>query len=102
VVAHDGVSLCGRPVTGGWADIDWDAPRPGGTDVKRSQGQVRTSSARLAFVDALVGERHNDFKSYRSHQAWAPWFYNIAWDVTWVLIDARNAAVSLLCVTDTD
>jgi hypothetical protein len=36
----------------------------------------------LAFVDALVGERHDDFKAYRSHQARAPWFYNIAWDVT--------------------
>jgi hypothetical protein len=56
----------------------------------------------LAFVDALVGERHDDFKAYRSHQARAPWFYNIAWDVTRVLIDTRNGAVSLLCVTDTD
>jgi hypothetical protein len=99
VVAHDGVSLCGRPVTGGWADIDWDAPRPGGTDVKRSQGQVRTSSARLRSESASATTTSRPTGLTKPG---APWFYNIAWDVTWVLIDTRNAAVSLLCVTDTD
>ena len=44
----------------------------------------------------------HDFKVYEAHQPWAPWFCDIAWDATWVLIYQRNAVVYLLCVTDTD
>lgn len=55
-----------------------------------------------AFVDALVGERHAEFKVYRSFDAWSPWFHNVAWDSTWLLIDQGRNEVILLCVTDTD
>jgi hypothetical protein len=55
-----------------------------------------------AVVQALVGERHHDFKVYASHQPWAPWFCDIAWDAAWALIDRRAAVIYLLCVTDTD
>jgi len=55
-----------------------------------------------AFVDALVGERHDDFEVYRSGCAWTRWFWDIAWDSTLLLIDARRAEIFLLCLTDTD
>jgi hypothetical protein len=63
-----------------------------------------TEAKRLgaAFVDALVGDRHTDFKVYRSDEAWAPWFCDIAWDTTWILVDRRTPTVLLLCLTDTD
>jgi hypothetical protein len=63
---------------------------------------VEAKQLGMAFTDALVRERHHDFKVYASHQPWAPWFCDIAWDATWVLIDRRNAVIYLLCVTDTD
>jgi hypothetical protein len=56
----------------------------------------------ITFVDAVVGERHNDFRVYRSHTPWSPYFYDVAWDVTWVLLDGMRGEVFLLCVTDTD
>jgi hypothetical protein len=63
-----------------------------------------TEAKRLcaAFVDATVGERHTDFVVYRTSRAWSPWFCDVAWDRTWVLIDQRQDEVTLLCVTDTD
>lgn len=69
----------------------------GGTYERFKGSPAEAKRLGLAFVDAVVGERHDDFKAYRSHQPWAPWFCNVAW----VLIDRRNAAVFLLCVTDT-
>jgi hypothetical protein len=32
----------------------------------------------LAFVDAIVGTRHDQFHVYRSHAAWSPWFFDVA------------------------
>jgi hypothetical protein len=55
-----------------------------------------------ACVTELVDERNEDFLVYRSHAAWAPWFFDIAWDATWMIIDNRDARITLLCVTDTD
>ena len=55
-----------------------------------------------AFVDALVGERHAEFKVYRSFKPWSPWFFDVAWDGTWLLIDQGKDEVVLLCRTDTD
>jgi hypothetical protein len=63
---------------------------------------VEAKQLGAAFVEALVGERHHDFKVYASHQPRAPWFCDIAWDATWALIDQRAAVIYLLCVTDTD
>jgi hypothetical protein len=55
-----------------------------------------------AFVDALVGERHAEFKVYRSFKPWSRWFLEIAWDSTVLIIDQAKNEVVLLCWTDTD
>lgn len=54
------------------------------------------------FVEALVSGRHDDFKVHCSHTPWTPWFRDVAWDSTYVLIDTGRAAVFVLCITDTD
>jgi hypothetical protein len=54
------------------------------------------------FVDGVVGARHEDFRVYRSDAPWTPWFDNVAWDSTWVIIDNREQRLFLLCLTDTD
>jgi len=56
----------------------------------------------MAFVAAFVGDRHDHFHVYRSNEAWASWFFDVAWDSTYVLIDCENAEITLLCITDTD
>ena len=37
-----------------------------------------------------------------SYTAWSPWFYDVAWDTTWIGVDVGFGRVWLLCVTDTD
>lgn len=54
------------------------------------------------FCAALFGTRYSEVAVYRSHRPWSPWFFDIAWDATWLIIDKRERRVSLLAVTDTD
>jgi hypothetical protein len=67
-------------------------------------GRTPTEAKRLcaAFVDALVGGRHTEFRVYGTSCAWSAWFWDVFWDMTWALIDQRQDEVILLCVTDTD
>ena len=53
-------------------------------------------------VNALIGDRFEDFRVDLSHDAWTPWFKNVAWDHTYVLTDTRNAEITVFCITDTD
>lgn len=56
----------------------------------------------MAFVETVVGTRHDQFHVYRSHRRWSGWFFDVAWDGTYVLIDCANKETTLLCITDTD
>lgn len=55
-----------------------------------------------AAADALIEDRFEDFRVDVTHEAWTPWFADVAWDTTYVLTDMRNAELTVLCVTDTD
>jgi hypothetical protein len=55
-----------------------------------------------AFCDAVFGDRYREVWVYRSRKAWSAWFYDVAWDATWVIADVGTSRVWLLCVTDTD
>lgn len=67
-------------------------------------GGTPTEAKRIgvAFSDALVGDRHNEFKVYTSANAWSPWFCDVAWDLTWLLIDMRHNEIAIGCITDSD
>jgi hypothetical protein len=52
--------------------------------------------------EALFGDRFLDIDVFRCGRAWSPWFFDVAWDVTWVIIDRRLQRVSFLFTTDTD
>ncbi len=55
-----------------------------------------------AAVDEVVEDRHEDFDVYSSEQPWTPWFFDVAWDQTWFLVDRGRLEVTVLCMTDTD
>jgi hypothetical protein len=63
--------------------------------------QARTLSRRL--MEALFGEElHRVGWAGGSPTPWTPWFYDIAWDATFVVQDMRAERFVLLCMTDTD
>jgi hypothetical protein len=55
------------------------------------------------FKDRLFGEeRHRVGWAGRSPTPRAPWYYDIAWDATFVMQEQRARRFVLLCMTDTD
>jgi hypothetical protein len=70
---------------------------------KRFEGAAREAKALgIRAADALFGDRYLDIETFRCWNAWSPWFHDVAWDSTLVLIDRRLQAISVLVSTDTD
>lgn len=69
--------------------------RPAGTgaDEMRLAGQVTLE---------LFGGRYSEVLTFVNHGAWTPFFHDVAWDFTWLLLDKRERLVHVLCATDTD
>jgi hypothetical protein len=67
---------------------------------ERSAAEAKTIGD--GFCAALFGDRFGDVQVYATSSRWAPWFFDVAWDRTWVLIDRRERAIAILCLTDTD
>jgi hypothetical protein len=54
-------------------------------------------------MEAIFGEElHRVGWAGGSTTPWTPWFYDIAWDATFVLHDPQAKGFVLLCLTDTD
>jgi hypothetical protein len=53
------------------------------------------------FVDAMAGERLQT-AVWRIDEPWTDWFYDVAWDATFVVQQLHARRWALLCVTDTD
>ncbi len=51
---------------------------------------------------ALFEDRFEDVQIFRAWVPWSDWFYDVAWDMTWVGIDKRDLSAWVLCLTDTD
>ena len=54
------------------------------------------------FARALYGDRFTEVLVYRWNEPWSTWFYGIAWDSTWTVVDKRSRRISILAVTDVD
>jgi hypothetical protein len=55
------------------------------------------------FMEALCGpELHLGRLAWASKTPWTPWFFDLAWDHTFLICDHGSRRVILLCVTDTD
>lgn len=50
----------------------------------------------------LFGNRYDDLLLYSTHVRWSNWFYDVAWDTTWVGVDKCARTAWIICVTDTD
>ncbi|MDX8053498.1 hypothetical protein SK571_29355 [Lentzea sp. BCCO 10_0798] len=70
---------------------------------KAYEGPAREAKAlAVTATEALTQNRFEDFHVHVSRDAWTPWFYDVAWDHTYVLTDLANAEITVLCITDTD
>jgi hypothetical protein len=74
----------------------------GGAYVKHEGGAGDAFAVADNFRRSLFGDRFDEVLVLKSHKAWSAWFYDIAWDHTWLVLDKRLSVVSVLAVTDTD
>ncbi|EEM90903.1 MULTISPECIES: hypothetical protein [Bacillus cereus group] len=50
----------------------------------------------------MFQDRYEDIIVFESHAPWTDWFYDVAWDVTWMVLDSKECKMWLICATDTD
>ena len=50
----------------------------------------------------LYHDRFDEVLVLRSWESWSPWFFDIAWDETWLIFDKRLSKFAVLTMTDTD
>jgi hypothetical protein len=74
----------------------------GGAYEKHKAGAADAYAVAERFRAWLFGDRFEEIHVLVSHQPWSDWFYEIAWDCTWLILDKRYSVVSVLAVTDTD
>lgn len=65
-------------------------------------------SARTAMVIAdeaaelLVGGDFDGPSAFFSHLPWSTFFYDVAWDYTWIIVRPRDRRIEVIVATDTD
>jgi len=74
----------------------------GGAYTSAGFGEERARTLSRAFVDALVGNARFQTSVYRISGAWTEWFFDIAWDATFVIYQPVARRWTLFCATDTD
>ena len=50
----------------------------------------------------MFQDRYEDIKVFESYRPWTDWFCNVAWDITWMVLDSREQKMWFICATDTD
>ncbi|OUA11510.1 hypothetical protein BK772_04220 [Bacillus thuringiensis serovar finitimus] len=50
----------------------------------------------------MFQDRYEDIIVFESHAPWTDWFYDVAWDNTWMVLDSREHKIWFICATDTD
>ncbi len=74
----------------------------GGAYAKHGGGAGDAVAIAEDFRRWLFGDRFDEVLVLKSFRPWSAWFYDIAWDGTWLVVDNRQSKVSVLAVTDTD
>jgi hypothetical protein len=67
--------------------------RPNAMDAKRLGDGV---------ADEWIQSRYDSSLLYIANSAWSDYFYDVAWDYTWVLINKSVGTIHVILATDTD
>lgn len=93
------------PVSGGALGLDGDLAKLlvlGGAYERFRGPQRQAKEAARAAVFDLVEDRFEDVEMYYTDHPWSPWFFDVAWDQTWILVDRCDTTATVICTTDTD
>ncbi|QDT29477.1 hypothetical protein Enr10x_48320 [Gimesia panareensis] len=54
------------------------------------------------FMASILENQWLSASAFKSDTPWSNWFYDVAWDATYLIFDDKKARIWLLCITDTD
>lgn len=54
------------------------------------------------FCAEMFGERYENMMAFRSTRPWSSWFFNVAWDYSWIFFDNGSKKTHVLFGTDTN
>lgn len=94
-----------HPVSAGSIKLagEWAALLVLGGAYKRFEGSEEEAlGLAAAAVEELIEGRYEQVAVYYSYEPWSGWFFDVAWDQTWFLVDRDRGEVTLVCTTDTD
>lgn len=75
----------------------------GGAYNKWRSSEDEARSLARNFLDLVAAEKYRSWVTgIRFYSAWTDWFYDVAWDSTFVIYNAATQKWWLLCTTDTD
>lgn len=55
-----------------------------------------------SLVRRVLADRRRDVHLLSSDEPWGPWFLDVAWDRTWLVLDWLDARITFIAATDTD
>ncbi|MGE6597859.1 hypothetical protein [Bacillus proteolyticus] len=74
----------------------------GGAYVEFQERPVVAKQLAVNLCQYMFQDRYEDIKALESYRPWTDWFYGIAWDTTWMVLDSKEHKMWLICVTGTD
>ncbi|MBJ8054817.1 hypothetical protein JDS87_23420 [Bacillus cereus] len=74
----------------------------GGAYVEFQDRPVVAKQLAINVCQYMFQDRYEDIRVFESDCPWTDWFYDIAWDATWMVLDSKEHKMWLLCATDTD
>lgn len=74
----------------------------GGAYVASSLDEETARQYSRDFVDGLLGQGRLHSTAWGTEEPWTPWFHDVAWDVTFVILQRQTRQWALFCITDTD
>ncbi|SFT02862.1 hypothetical protein [Marininema halotolerans] len=76
----------------------------GGAYFKFKGNSRESKNIAANFTDFIFGieDPDSNIKTFESCKPWSKWFFDVAWDVSWLIFDGRKNKLWIICITDTD
>lgn len=74
----------------------------GGAYWSAERSAVESRQIVADLIRDLFDNRWDDLEYAKSNTAWTRWFFDVAWDSTFLVIDRAKSVVALIVATDTD
>jgi hypothetical protein len=74
----------------------------GGAYKRHAQGSMDAKRLADDAADELIATDYDGSLLFSSNAPWSDFFFDVAWDYTWVLIHPSQKRIHVLLATDTD